>query len=115
MTKENIKIIYEEDDNDNDSVDINDLLNEMEKTDIDILYETNYNKFTIKELLLICEYYGFSKNLKLHKCNKREIIHHLKDFEKNTENYEIFLKRQNMWFFMNELKNDKFMKKFVLW
>ena len=115
MPKENIKIIYEEDDNDNNSVDFNKLLNEMEKTNVVLFYETNYNNFTIKNLLLICEYYGFSKNLKLHKCNKREIIHHLIDFEKNPENSEIFFKRQNLWFFINELKNDKFMKKYVLW
>jgi len=113
MTKENINIIYEEDDN--TIVDFNNFLNEMEKTDIDILYETNYNKFTIKELLLICEYYGIAKELKIHKCCKDVIIQFLVDFESIPLNNTIVLRRQEMWRCINILKNDKFMKKYVLW
>ena len=30
-------------------------------------------------------------------------------------NSYIVFKRQNMWFNINELKKDKFMKKFILW
>jgi hypothetical protein len=76
----------------------------------------NYNEnYTVKDLLLICEYYGFAKDLKSNRCNKEEIIHFLIDFEKNPINSDIVFRRQNMWFYMNELKNDKFMKKYVLW
>ena len=76
----------------------------------------NYNEnFTVKELLLICDYYGFGKELKSNKCNKEEIIEILVSFESDSNNSEIVFKRQNMWFYMNELKNDKFMKKFLLW
>jgi hypothetical protein len=39
----------------------------------------------------------------------------LVNFERNPINTDIVFKRQNMWFYINELKNDKFMKKFVLW
>jgi hypothetical protein len=76
----------------------------------------NYNEnFTVKELLLICDYYGFSKELKTNKCNKEQIIEILVSFESDLNNSNIVFKRQNMWFYMNELKNDKFMKKYVLW
>ena len=99
---------------------IEDLINEIEATNISdeialpqmINYHENY---TVKELLLICEYYGFAKNLKANKLNKEEIINYLVHFEKDIDNSDIVFKRQNMWFYINELKNDKFMKKFVMW
>jgi len=76
----------------------------------------NYHEnFTVKELLLICDYYGFAKELKTNKCNKDQIIEILVSFESDLNNSDIVFKRQNMWFFINELKNDKFMKKFLLW
>ncbi len=75
----------------------------------------NYNEnFTVKELLHICDYYGISKELKAKKCNKEVIIQFLVDFESKAVNAEIVCKRQNMWFYMNELKNDKFMKKYII-
>jgi len=77
-----------------------------------INYHENY---TVKELLLICDYYGFAKELKNNKCNKDQIIEILVSFESDLNNSDIVFKRQNMWFFINELKNDKFMKKFLLW
>jgi hypothetical protein len=76
----------------------------------------NYNEnFTVKELLLICDYYGFAKELKNNKCNKDQIIEILVSFESDLNNSDIVFKRQNMWFYMSELKNDKFMKKYLLW
>jgi hypothetical protein len=77
-----------------------------------INYHENY---TVKELLLICDYYGFAKELKTNKCNKDQIIEILVSFESDLNNSDIVFKRQNMWFYMSELKNDKFMKKFLLW
>ena len=71
--------------------------------------------FTVKELMLICEYYGISKDLKSNKCNKNEIIFFLVKFENDHINEDIVSKRRNMWFYINEIKNDKFMKKYVLW
>ena len=76
----------------------------------------NYNEnYTVKEVLMICEYYGFAKDLKNNKYNKEQIIDFLVTFESDINNSDIVCKRQNMWFYINELKNDKFMKKFVLW
>ena len=100
--------------------DIDELMAEIENTelnnDLSIPQMINYNEnYTVKELLLICEYYGFAKDLKNNKCNKEQIIDFLVTFESDINNSDIVFKRQNMWFYINELKNDKFMKKFVLW
>jgi hypothetical protein len=78
------------------------------------IIEYNENH-TVKEVLQICEYYGIAKELKANKCSKHVIVHFLVDFESKPINTEIVFKRQNLWFYMNELKNDKFMKKYVLW
>jgi hypothetical protein len=106
---------------------INDVLqeiasNELLNDDLNLQHELklpqliNYHEnFTIKDLMLICEYYGFSKELKTQKYNKEEIIHFLVEYELNPLNSDIVYRRQNMWFYMNELKNDKFMKKYILW
>jgi hypothetical protein len=100
--------------------DIDKLMAEIENIDLNdeltipqmINYNENYN---VKELLLICEYYGFAKELKNNKYNKEQIISFLVSFESDVNNSDIVFKRQNMWFYINELKNDKFMKKFILW
>lgn len=99
---------------------IDELMAEIENTELNdelafpqmINYHENY---TVKELLTICEYYGFAKELKNNKYNKEQIIDFLVSFESDINNSDIVFKRQNMWFYINELKNDKFMKKFVLW
>jgi hypothetical protein len=91
---------------------MNDLNNEGIIEVISLDYKLNY---TVKELLLICEYYGIAKELKVHKCCKDIIIQFLVDFESITSNNTIVLRRQEMWRCINILKNDKFMKKYVLW
>jgi hypothetical protein len=104
--------------------DINQLLLQIEDNsiiqlgndDLTLPQIINYNEnFTVKELLVICEYYGFLKEIKNNKCNKEQIIEILVNFENDPINNDIVFKRQNLWFYINELKNDKFMKKFVLW
>jgi hypothetical protein len=102
-----------------DNLDILDDFGDLEDIALDdfkipeiINYSENY---TVKELLLICEYYGIAKELKAKKCNKEIIIEFLVDFESKTANAEIVCKRKNMWFYMNELKSDKFMKKYIFW
>jgi hypothetical protein len=101
---------------------IEEFMAEIENTDLELNYDLaiphmiNYHEnYTVKELLLICEYYGFAKDLKNNKCNKDQIIEYLVAFESDITNSDIVFKRQNLWFYLNELKNDKFMKKFVLW
>lgn len=109
-----------ENENTENNFNIEAFMDEMNNTDFEdellVPHMLNYNdNFTVKELLLICEYYGFAKDLKNNKCNKNQIISFLVVFESDPNNSEIVFKRQNMWFYMNELKSDKFMKKYVLW
>ena len=115
--------LIEEEGEDNNELHLTEMLNEIykcdftnENDDLIIPQIINYREnFTVKELLLICDYYGIAKELKSNKCNKCEIIEFLVIFESNPMNSEIVFKRQNLWFYINELKNDKFMKKYVLW
>ena len=94
--EQNISIAYymDEMENNNSELDIEELLNEIENTELNdemtIPKIINYSEnFTVKELLLICEYYGFAKDMKLNKFNKDEIIQVLVDFERNPNNSNI--------------------------
>jgi hypothetical protein len=121
--EENIAISYFIDELENEleeEINIEEFMTEMENTefneDLTFPQMINYREnFTVKELLIICDYYGFAKELKNNKCNKEQIIEFLVSFESEHINDDIVIKRQNMWFYMSELKNDKFMKKFLLW
>jgi hypothetical protein len=109
-----------EQNNEENDLDIDELLNELNEKvlsdDLSVPHMINYHEnYTVKELLLICEYYGFAKDMKANKFNKEQIIDYLVGFESDLANTDIVFRRQNMWFYINELKNDKFMKKFVLW
>ena len=138
MSNENILIEINEDNSDNrdnknnndDENELENILKEINEASLDINtnfynynsesefmiklidYNLNYNN---KQLLLICEYYGLLKEIKTNKMKKLEIIYFLLDFEENIENFSIVNKRKQLWHFINELKNDKFMKKYVLW
>jgi hypothetical protein len=114
--------VYENDvKKDTTDFDINELLLQIEdqqlyNNEMSLPQIINYSEnFTVKELLVICEYYGFLKEIKTNKCNKDQIIEILVNFENDPINNDIVFKRQNLWFYINELKNDKFMKKYVLW
>jgi hypothetical protein len=124
MTDDNIVItINEEDDTYRECGEINlDYVNdflsevEVEEEDLRTPYILDYaENYTVKELILICDYYGFSKEIKANKLGKDLLIQCLVDYELDPVNAVNVEKRRNMWFFINELKNDKFMKKFVLW
>ena len=109
----------------NDIINIDTLLgkNTIDNTNTIDLYNNtfvphiiNYHEnFTVKELLVVCEYYGILKEVKSKKFNKGEIIDFLVEFELKSENNDIVVKRKNMWYYINELKNDNFMKKYILW
>jgi len=121
--EQNIAISYyieEIENQEKEDINIEEFMAEMENNefndDLTVPKIINYHEnFTVKELLLICDYYGFAKELKSNKCNKEQIIEILVSFESDLNNSDIVFKRQNMWFYMSELKNDKFMKKYLLW
>jgi hypothetical protein len=74
-------------------------------------YELNFN---VKQLMLICEYYNM-KDIRVNKLKKQDIIEQIILFETNPENIEIVTKRKELWYYIDELKNDKMMKRFVIW
>jgi hypothetical protein len=82
---------------------------------IEVMFNEYKINYTVKELLLICDYYGIAKEMKNNKYNKDEIINVLVHFENDPINNDIFMRRQSMWYYIDKLKNDKFMKKYVLW
>ena len=118
---ENIKCSFLEDEK--ECVDFSELLSEFEKIQEDNFfsnelddiiiemkdYELNY---TNKQLLLILEYYGLAK--KSSHLKKSEMISYIMMFEKEPENTILTMRRKQLWFYMNELKNDKFMRRFII-
>ena len=126
-SEENISFFIDEDNNENNIVsdfNINELLNTeyIFKDEDDLCanfihYDINYK---LKQLLRICEYYGIeyygtSKDIRINKCNKSDVINTLIIYESNIQNLEKVNKRKCLWHYINELKKDKFMKKYVLW
>jgi hypothetical protein len=122
ISDENLSIFYIdniEDVPDNDT-DINEIMNELQNMQseykIDLQHnQSNLDKYNIPELLKICEYYGFLKYVKMAKYKKIDIIEAIETFEKSSENFMIVNKRQKLWYYINELSNDKFMKRFIIW
>jgi len=125
LKNENISFLIDENDendknnenNENEEFIISNILNEedekedeLDLTHFVINYQINY---TVKQLLQICDYYGIAKELRTNKCNKDEIINILVHFENDYNNSEIVFKRQTMWLYINELKNDSHMKKYI--
>lgn len=106
--------IEELDKTDESNVTMEELMKQLDQQEADNAYPyiVNYHEnFTVKELQLICEYYG----LKTTKKNKAQLVDELVFFESDLLNEEIVSRRKTLWFYMDEVKNDKFMKKFVLW
>ena len=77
-------------------------------------YIVNYQlNFTLRQITQICDYYNIPKPKKV---NKDILIQLVVHFENEPENEDIVSKRKILWFYMDELKNDKYMEKYiVLW
>jgi hypothetical protein len=99
----NLLITSDDDDNDIDNDDsmMPQILN----------YQIN---FTVRQLMQICEYYGIAKEIKTNKFNKDETIQMLVVFENDQQNEDIVCKRRLLWFYADELKNDKYMKRYII-
>jgi hypothetical protein len=74
-------------------------------------YDLNY---TTKQLSQICDYYGIKTTSK-RVSKKSEILNLLVTFETTQNNYDLVSRRKQLWYYIGELKNDKYMKKFVIW
>jgi len=74
----------------------------------------NYSYLTLKQLNMICDYYGIASYIRIAKCKKEDIVNMLVQYENTEQNYEIVVKRKRMWKYLEELKNDAYMKKFII-
>ena len=70
-------------------------------------YELNY---TTKQLTMINDYYQLGSTRKL---RKTEIIERIVSFESEDSNTDIVTRRQTLWFYMEELKNDSYTSKYI--
>ena len=70
-------------------------------------YSENYTK---KELELIAGYYEISKRKK----KKLDLIQEIIIFEQNDLNYDIVEKRKLHWFYLEQLREDPYLKQFII-
>jgi hypothetical protein len=86
----------------------------MDDLNLCLLVDYNENN-TVKQLLHICDYYNITKEYKLIKAKKIDVINAIMIFENDAENKEIVMKRKQLWYYIQELKSDKYMKQFIFW
>ena len=58
----------------------------------------------------IANYYDISKRKK----RKAELIDDIVAFEIDNENCELVEQRKRLWFYLNEIKNDNYLSKFII-
>ena len=119
---ENVNYVVDEMMHGATGLDLNSFLTDFEKMDVPAHAEPSGDYFlaqmseydlnyTLKQISMIYEYYNIGKISKL---KKADIIQAIVIFEHDTENCEIVMRRQQLWHYLEELKADKFMKRFVL-
>ena len=74
------------------------------------LMEEEYNQFTKKELERICDYYSINKRKK----RKNDLIQDIIIFEQDILNSELVDKRIELWYCIEQIKNDNYLKKFLI-
>tara|TARA_B110000305_G_C19446011_1_gene644871 strand:- start:1771 stop:2166 length:396 start_codon:yes stop_codon:yes gene_type:complete len=77
-------------------------------------YITNY---TVQDLKKILDFYITHKDgvlIKIGKKNKNELIESIVDFELDNNNMELVCKRKRLWFYVKEIKNDKYLSKYII-
>ena len=74
------------------------------------LMEEEYNQFTKKELERICDYYSINKRKK----RKNDLIQDIIIFEQDVHNSELVDKRIELWYCIEQIKNDNYLKKFLI-
>jgi hypothetical protein len=69
-----------------------------------------FENYTVKMLQHIANYYKIPKS----RLKKEELIQLIIQFENEPDNSEIVYNRKRMWHYMNELKNDSYFSKFLI-
>ena len=120
MTEQNITFSLNEECKPNSPiVTYHDLLQEVDMLEItnaasmddyvalEINYQTNFTK---KELERIADYYEISKRKK----KKAELVTDIVLYEKDPENFPIIHQRKKLWSYVQEIKEDKYLSKFLI-
>ena len=95
-------------DNELKNIDFKENFNEFDKIlSSQIYYEETCNK---SHLIQIAHYYNISTRKK----KKVDLIQDIVLFENDPTNYEVVSKRKLMWYYISELKQDRFFKKFII-
>ena len=101
------------------SIDIDELMDEFNSMDSHedcemdqyIARELDYREnYTVKMLGCIADYYAISKR----KLKKDALIQEIVIFEQDPSNREIVLRRKKFWFYLEELKKDPYLSKYIL-
>ena len=74
---------------------------------LELDYNENYNK---KELEKIADYYSISKRKK----RKADLVQDIVLFELDPINSDITNRRKTMWFYLQEIMNDNYLSKFLI-
>ena len=122
MDKENIFFSLNEsnaDKGETPDITIEDLMHDIENIELnnefilddfyarEINYDTNFIK---KDLEKIAAYYNIQKGRK----KKGELIEEIILFEKNPDNIFLVLQREKLWSYINELKEDPYLRQFII-
>ena len=87
------------------------LKDEMSVIDTTIAMEIDYNiNYTLPMLHHICGYY----NLSYSRVKKNDLIAMLVEFEQNSENINMVQERKRLWYYMQELKANKYLSKYII-
>tara|TARA_X000000368_G_scaffold88406_1_gene67378 strand:+ start:7418 stop:7816 length:399 start_codon:yes stop_codon:yes gene_type:complete len=85
--------------------------------DICMAYKLDYNtNYTVVDLKKIIEFYDYhlKNKLNLKKRKKDELIETIIDFEMDPENIILVNRRKQLWFYLKELKSDKYLSKYII-
>jgi len=74
-------------------------------------YDMNYS---VKELAIICDFYGFDTLENLMNMDKLLLIEKIMIFENKTENIVEVYRRKQYWNYMEDLKADPYFKKYII-
>jgi len=73
--------------------------------------ELNYTEnFIKKDLSRIADYYSISKRKK----KKYQLVQDILLFEKDLKNINLVTRRKTLWGYLRELKEDKYLKQFII-
>lgn len=87
------------------------LENDYSVVDNSIAMEMDYNiNYTLPMLQHICGFYKISYG----RVKKNDLISVLIDFEQNPYHINIVQERKRLWFYMEELKANKYLSKYII-